>query len=82
MQRKIGSSLGWFLVEVLLYTGLVTGYYFLVLRFLGQWLAELYRTDRRVYAAIALALIIGQGFLLEVLTRVLLGRIQPRRNAE
>jgi len=82
MPRKIGNSLGWFLVELILYAGLVTGYYLLVLRFLADWLYHLYMTDRRVYAVLALALIIGQGFLLEILTRFLLGRIQPRRNSE
>jgi hypothetical protein len=82
MQRKIASSLGWFLVELILYAALVTGYYLLVLRYLGDWLSELYRNDRRLYAAIALTLIIGQGFFLELLTRALLGRIQPRRDAE
>ena len=54
------------------------GYFFLVLHLLGGWLERLFESDRRVYAGIALALIIGQGILLEVLTRLLLGLIKSR----
>jgi hypothetical protein len=56
----------------------VTGYYLLVLHFLGDGLKEIYQYDRRYYAGLALVLIIGQGFVLEVLTRQLLSWIQPR----
>lgn len=58
--------------ETILYAGLVAGYYFLVLHFLGGWLNHLFLHDRQLYAGLALALIIGQGFLLEALTRLLL----------
>jgi hypothetical protein len=58
---------------------LVTGYYFLVLHFLGGWLNQLFQSDRRLYAGVALGLIIGQGILLEMLTRLLLTLVIPRR---
>jgi hypothetical protein len=74
----IWKALKSFLLELLVYAVLVTGYYLLVLHFLGNGLKEIYQHDRRYYAGLALALIVGQGFLLEVLTRVLLSCILPR----
>lgn len=82
MKKGIGSSLGWFALELAIYAGLVTGYYFLVLRFLGGWLYGLFESDRQTYAGMALGLIIAQGFLLEILTRALLSWIKPRREVE
>jgi len=60
------------LIEVVVYAGLVTAYFFLVLHFLGGWLSEIYHRDRRLYAAVALCLIVGQGVVLETLTTALL----------
>ena len=78
MKKNLGNSIKSFLVELVLYGVLVTAYYFLVLHFLGNWLHELFQTNRRMYAAVALGLIIGQGLLLEILTRLLLSWITPR----
>ncbi|HWX20939.1 MAG TPA: hypothetical protein VN578_13650 [Candidatus Binatia bacterium] len=64
-------------MELVVYAALVAGYYFLVLHFLGTWLEQLFRNERRVYAFVALALILGQGLVLEVLTRLLLTWIKP-----
>ena len=61
-----------FLLELVVYAGLVTGYFFLVLHFLGGALRILYETNKTTYAVVALALIVGQGVLLEVLTSALL----------
>lgn len=79
MKKGIGSSLAWFALELAIYAGLVTGYYFLVLKFLGEWLYDLFQSDRHTYAGMALGLIIAQGFLLEILTRALLSWVKPRR---
>ena len=79
MKPEVESSVRSFLAEFLLYAALVAGYYFLVLHFMGAWLEGLFKTERRAYAAIALALIIGQGFLLEILTRALLAWVRPRK---
>ena len=76
------NSLRSFLVEFVFYAVLVTGYFLLVLRFLGHWLYGLFEHDRRLYAALTLVLIVGQGFLLESLTRMLLGLIRPHSDAE
>ena len=80
MKRDVETAVRSFLIEFVVYGALVTGYYFLVLHFLGDWLFHLFSKDRATYAAVALALIIGQGFLLEILTRLLLSWIHPRGN--
>ena len=82
MKQNVGSWLKSFLVEVLVYAALVFGYFFLVLHLLGPWLFDLFENQRRLYAAVALALVLGQGWLLEVLTRFLLGFIRSRKEAE
>ncbi len=82
MNREVKSSLISFCIEVLIYAVLVTGYYFLVLHLLGDWLQRLFEHDRRVYAVTALGLIICQGLILEVLTRLLLAFIKPRTEVE
>jgi hypothetical protein len=78
MKNPIRWLLKPFLLEVTVYAALIAIYYFLVLHFLGHSLMHLYRHDRRLYAALALGLIAGQGLLLEMLTRVLLSWIAPR----
>lgn len=65
-----------FVLELGLYAVLVTGYFFLVLHFLGGALRNLFETNKTTYAIVALALIIGQGVLLEVLSTALLGFCQ------
>jgi len=72
MKKKVSSSLRALVLEFLVYGLLVAGYYFLVLHFMGDSLNQLYQSDRRIYAGAALALIVGQGILLEMLTRLLL----------
>jgi hypothetical protein len=78
MKHPILKSLKPFLLEVLVYTALIAIYYLLVLHLLGPSLMHLYQHDRRLYAALALGLIAGQGLWLEVLTRLLLSWIAPR----
>jgi hypothetical protein len=79
LKPELKTTLKSYLGEVIIYAGLVAGYYFLVLHFLGGWLNGLFKHDRRLYAAIALGLIIGQGFLLEILTRLLLSLFKSSR---
>ena len=67
-----------FVVELVVYTLLVTVYFFPVLHFLGAWLKPLFDHERRVYAVAALALMLGQGVLLEMLTTWLLRLIRSR----
>jgi len=78
MNREVKGSLKSFLVELLVYSALIVGYFFLVLHFLADWIAQLYQGDRRIYAFVALALIVGQGIALELLTSALFALIKPR----
>ncbi len=78
MKREVEDSLRTFLVELVVYAVLVIGYYFLVLHLLGGWLNGLFAHHRREYAVVALVFIVGQGLVLEVLTRILLAWIKPR----
>jgi hypothetical protein len=78
MKPQLWTSLRSFLLELVVYAALVTAYYLLVLHLLGNTLRDIFQNDRRLYAGLALALIVTQGFLLEVLTRVLLFWIKPR----
>ena len=77
MKREIKAVFKSFLIELVVYAVLVVGYFFLVLHFLGQWLYDLFQHERKTYAFVAIVLIIGQGFLLEILTRTLLRLIKP-----
>ena len=79
MNPEIEKSLRSYLVELVVYAGLVAAYYFLVLHFLGPWLAEFYENSRKSYAVLALALILAQGFMLEIVTRWLLAWLKPRQ---
>jgi len=78
MNNNVENSLRSFFIELVVYAVLVAAYFFLVLHFLGGWLYHLFAHDRRTYAVVALALIVGQGFLLETFTRLLLAWIKPR----
>ena len=82
MNREIKSSLISFCIELLIYAVLVVAYYFLVLHLLGDWLQRLFEHERKLYAATALGLIICQGLILEVLTRLMLAFIKPRTEVE
>jgi hypothetical protein len=82
MNRELKGWLKSFLIELLVYSVLVVGYFFLVLHLLGDWIAHLYEGDRRLYAVVALALIVGQGIALELLTAALFAVIKPRIDEE
>jgi len=68
-----------FVVELIVYSGLVTIYYLLVLRFLSSLLKLLFDQHLSVYAPVALVLIVAQGVLLERLTALLLKRLGLKR---
>jgi hypothetical protein len=78
MNREVKGSLKSFVVELLVYSVLVIGYYFFVLHFLADWIARLFHGDRRLYAVAALALIVCQGIVLELVTAALFALIRPR----
>ncbi len=78
MKEDVKQFLKFSLLELLVYGLLVTGYFFLVLHFLGELLQDLFLHERKTYALVALALIIGQGVGLEIITTALLKLIKRK----
>ena len=76
--RHTQDALTHFLGELVVYGLLVTAYFFLVLHFLGDWLARLDKQNVKLYALVCIGLIIGQAVVLEWVTtfifRLLRGR--------
>jgi hypothetical protein len=79
MKQTIKNVFKSFSIELPVYAVLVTIYFLLVLHFLGSWLAQLFRDERTLYAIVALVLILGQGYVLELVTRALLGFIKGKK---
>ena len=69
-----------FLVELVIYAGLVVAYFFAVLHFLGGWLLRLTREHIHTYAIVAILLIIGQAVVLEAITTGLLRLLRGGRS--
>lgn len=67
------------IAELLVYGTLVTIYALGVLQLLADPLADLYESNLTLYAWAALALIVGQGVVLEEVTSFLLDRLRPAR---
>jgi hypothetical protein len=61
-----------FIFELGIYGILLTAYFLLVLRFLGQPLTNLFEVNLRVYAIVALGLIVAQGIVLDGVTSLLI----------
>ena len=69
-----------FALEMVIYAALVTVYFFAVLHFLGSWLVQLETQHIRVYAVVAILLIIGQAIVLEAVTTGLLRLLRGGRS--
>jgi uncharacterized membrane protein len=78
MKQDAAKSLRVFAAELAIYAVLVTGYFFVVLHVLGNWLYRLETQHRILYAFTALLLIAGQAIVLDAVTTVLLRLL--RRN--
>ncbi len=68
-----------FLLEVALYGVLVVAYFLIVLRFLGDWLTEVFKSDLTLYAALAIGLVVVQAVFLDWVTNFLLDLLQIER---
>ena len=79
-KKEDGRTLRAFLVELVLYGLLVTAYFFGVLLFLGPQLVQLEMRHIRVYAVVAILLILGQAVLLEAITTGLLRLLRGGRS--
>ena len=71
MKKANAKSLRIFATELAIYAVLVTGYFFLVLHLLGNWLFRLEMGHRVLYAVVAILLIAGQAVVLDGLTTLL-----------
>jgi len=78
MKQDAAKSLRAFAAELGVYAVLVTGYFFLVLHVLGNWLYRLEMQHRLLYAFVAVLLIAGQAVVLDALTTVLFRLVRGR----
>jgi hypothetical protein len=78
MKQDAAKSLRAFAAELAIYAVLVTGYFFLVLHVLGDWLYRLETQHRLLYALVALLLIAGQAIVLDAVTTVLFRLLRRR----
>ena len=78
MKQDAAKSLRAFAAELAIYAVLVTGYFFLVLHVLGDWLYRLETQHRVLYAFVAVVLIAGQAVVLDALTTVLFRLVRGR----
>jgi hypothetical protein len=78
MNAEDRKTLFSFLIELVVYGILVTAYFFLVLHFLGDWLADLDKRSVRLYALLSIGLIIGQSVVLEWVTTSLFRLLRGR----
>ena len=78
MKAEARKTLFSFLIELVVYGFLVAAYFFLVLHFLGGWLADLDKRSVRLYALLAIGLIIGQSVVLEWVTTLLFRLLRGR----
>lgn len=60
------------LFEIIIYSILIFGYYLLVLRTMGDWLASMFNSNLVIYAFIGLGLIGVQAVVLDFLTSFLM----------
>jgi NADH:ubiquinone oxidoreductase subunit 6 (subunit J) len=61
----------WAVFRIILYTGFVVAYFFLVLLLLRDWLKDTFDHHKALYAAVVLPLIIAQAVLLNLVAVVL-----------
>src|SRR4030095_15165689 len=79
-KTAVRQTLRAFALELVIYAALVTGYFFAFLHFLGGWLVQLETEHIRVYAVVAILLIIGQAVVLEAVTTGLLRFLRGGRS--
>ena len=71
--RKLLRNL---IVEIIIYSMLIFGYYLMVLRWLGDWIASMFNSNLYRYAFAGLGLIFIQAVLLDLVTSFLMKYIK------
>ncbi len=64
------------LIEIIIYSALIFGYYLLVLRYLGDWLMSIFQSNLVLYAVTGLSLIVIQAAFLGMVTSFLIKYIK------
>jgi hypothetical protein len=72
MTQKLKNQLLSFAREMAVYAVLVAAYLFFAVRYMGGWFQHLFLSERKTYAAAALAAVVVQGLVLEKVTHLLL----------
>jgi hypothetical protein len=78
-QIKLQIRICNFVIELVIYGALVVGYFLIALRYLNDFLTNLFQSNLVAYAFLALLLIVAQGVFLDGLTSFLLNRIKLDR---
>jgi hypothetical protein len=78
MKSETRRTLFSFLAELAVYIVGIVVYFFLVLHFLADWLEHLSKENIKLYAIVAIGLIIGQAILLEWVTTFLFRLLRGR----
>ena len=69
-----------FLLELSLYAILLVAYFAFVLHYLGGWFKDLFDHDRRLFAVMALVVMIGQTVGLEIVSSFLIWLLRRKKN--
>lgn len=64
------------MIEIIIYSILIIGYYLIVLRWLDDWLLSIFQSNLVVYAVTGLGLIVIQAALLDFVTSFLMRYIK------
>jgi hypothetical protein len=67
------------IIELLIYGVLLVIYFFAVLRFMGNFLTNLFHTQNILYALVGLAIIIVQAVLLEIVSSYIMRLLRLER---
>jgi uncharacterized membrane protein len=68
-----------FFFELLLYAVLLVAYFVFVLHYLGGWFKELFDQDRKLFAVMALVIMIGQTVGLEIVSSFLIWLLRVKK---
>jgi hypothetical protein len=79
-RTEAGRAVQAFALELGIYAVFVAIYFFTVLHFLGDWLVALEHRNIRVYAVVAILLVVGQAVLLEAVTTGLMKLLRGGRS--
>ena len=75
MNPEIRNRLRRFGIQMVIYAVLVTIYLYLVWRYLGDWLLELYNENLPLYAVVCLVFIVVQAVVLDTFSTIIMDRL-------